>query len=234
MTPWLRIVFGSLLLGTSTVDGTAHAAEASAYTPMGSIDATYRVMSATAAGATPGVPAGGPDVLYAPQPDVPQLQNRDPRFQAPYQLVSGTERYVDGEYSYTDFLYDDEDTTYPDDWDRYRNNAADLVEFRVATPAAGGLAIRFTLNTLLAADSTIAAVAFDADRNETTGGSTLARDPGMPFPGSDQVLTTWGTGAEWSTWDGARWVTKPLKVHTDLEANQITVTVPAAVADPTG
>src|SRR4051794_22971822 len=54
-----------------------------------------------------GIPAGGPSVLYAPPPNVPELQNHDARFHAPYELVSGSERYVAGEYLYTDFLYDE-------------------------------------------------------------------------------------------------------------------------------
>jgi hypothetical protein len=181
-----------------------------------------------------GVPLGGPDVLYAPAPDLPQLQNRDPRFRAPYSLISGTERYVGGEYSYTDFVYDDEGSAYPDDWKRYAGNAADLFEFRLATPAEGGLAVRFSLTTLVAEDSTIAAVAFDTDNSAKTGSATLARDPGMPFPGTDAVLTTWGTGAEWSTWTGAKWAAVPLDAKVDLDANQITVTVPKSVADPRG
>lgn len=183
--------------------------------------------------AVTGVPAGGPPVLYAQPPDVPELQNRDGRFRAPYELSSGTERYVDGEYLYTDYLYDDGDTTYPDDFDRYGGNAADLVEYRMSVRDAG-LAVRLSLTTLLATDSTIAVVAFDSDRDASTGSSTLPRDPGLPFPGTDAVLTTWGTGAEWSTWDGAAWQSVPLRASADLEANQITVTVPAQVARPTG
>ena len=184
-------------------------------------------------GKTRGVPAGGPSVLYEPPPAAPQLQNRDPLFRAPYEMVSGTERYVDGEYLYTDFLYDDEDTTYPDDPGRYANNAADLVEYRMSV-RGDGLAVRLSLTTLLVPDSTIAVVAFDTDRNPETGSDMLPRHPGLPFPGTDQVLTTWGTGAEWSTWNGAGWDTVPLDVVAALEANQITVTVPKKVASPTG
>src|SRR5205823_1590644 len=154
-----------------------------------------------------GVPSGGPPALYQPPPDIPQLQNRDARFVAPYEMVSGTERYVDGEYLYTDFLYDDEQATYPDDptFSTYANNAADLVEFRISARAKDNLAFRISLNTLLVPNSTIVVAAFDSDGNPSTGSSTLPRDPGMPFPGTDQVLTTWGTGAEWSKWNGARW-----------------------------
>ena len=182
--------------------------------------------------AVPGVPEGGPPVLYAPPPNVPELQNRDPRFRAPYEGVSGSERYVDGEYLYTDFLYD-ETGSYPSDFARYGNNAADLMEYRMSV-RGGDLAVRLSLTTLLAADSTIAVVAFDTDRNASTGSSTLPRDPGMPFPGTDAVLTTWGTGAEWSTWNGSAWRTVKLASKADLQANQITVTVPEAVARPSG
>jgi hypothetical protein len=178
--------------------------------------------------------------MYLPAPLVPQLQNRSPHFKAAPLMVSGTERYIDGEYQYTDFVYDDDAAAYPDQsrrdsplWARYRGNAADLFEFRVSARGSA-LAVRFTLNTLMVRDSTIMTVAFDSDNRTTTGSSTLPRNPGMPFPGTDQVLTTWGSGAEWSRWNGSRWITVPLKVRTDLQANQITVFVPTSVARPAG
>lgn len=182
-----------------------------------------------------GVPVGGPDLLYADVPDIPEIQHHDPRFVAPFEMVSGTERYVGGEYVYTDFVYDDEAYTYPDDPDLtvWANNAADLFEFRMSV-RGDDLLLRFSLTTLLVDDTTIATVAFDSDQDLDTGSDTLPRDPGMPFPGTDQVLTTWGTGAEWSSWNGAAWDTVPLDVVADVDANQITVTVPESVAAPTG
>ena len=93
---------------------------------------------------------------------------------------------------------------YPGPYGRDASNAADLVEFRIAvTPAE--VAYRFTLNSLLVADSTMAVVAFDTDRQSSTGSRTLTRDPGAPFPGTDAALFVWGTGAEWSRWTGSRW-----------------------------
>jgi hypothetical protein len=209
----------------------------------------------------------GPDVLYAPPPVAPQLENRDPRFRAQPLLVSGTEAYVGGEYVYQDYLYDDHGSqampvdvvnqtasdpttvnglsadaleyqvgsiTYPTD-PSYAGNAADLVEFRMV-PGTSSTAYRFTLDTLRRRDSTIMTVALDTDRNAATGTSTLPRDPGAPFPGTDAVLTTWGTGAEVSTFSGtgALLRTTPVQVHTDLQADQITVTVPRSVQDPVG
>src|SRR5882672_1940957 len=66
------------------------------------------VATYASAGSLPVVASGarpGPDVLYAPAPAAPQLENRNPRFQAPPLLVSGQEAYVAGEYLYQDFLY---------------------------------------------------------------------------------------------------------------------------------
>jgi hypothetical protein len=189
-------------------------------------------------------------VLHAPSPDVAQLENRHEVFAAAYDQVSGTERYVDGEYLYTDHLYDDfgSDTagtgggpraeaagklTYPTDLDRFGANAADLVELRVSTRGSG-LAIRLSLNTLLDADVPIAVLAFDADRDVTTGSPTLPADPGAPFPGTDHVLTVRGTEASWGTWADSSWSQTPLEVGSDLEANQITTVVPASLIDPRG
>jgi hypothetical protein len=210
---------------------------------LGVLPASAASLPTVSSGARP-----GPDVLYAPPPAAPQLENRDPRFRAAPLLVSGHEAYVDGEYLYQDFLYDDfgsntdglgalplspraGDITYPTNPARYGNNAADLVEFRVAVNSTE-VAYRITLNTLLEADSTIVAVAFDTDRNALTGAATLPRDPGAPFPGTDEVIFVWGTAAEHVRLTLIP-TTTPLSVTTDLEANQLTVVVPRTVSNPT-
>ena len=201
----------------------------------------------------------GPAVVYAPPPSAPQLENRSDWFRAPPLLVSGAEAYGDGEYRYQDHLYDDYgadtgaddpagaasagDLTYPTERSRYGDNAADLVEFRVSvrpsrdTPEPGrrqAVAYRVTLNTLLAADSSIVAIAFDTDRRADTGAARLPRDPGAAFPGTDEVITVWGTGGEHTRFGPAGPETTPLAVTADLEANQLTVVVPRSVSDPRG
>ena len=52
------------------------------------------------------LPTGGPPVLHAPPPRVPELANRAP-FRAAPLLVSGTDAYRRGEYLYQDYLLDD-------------------------------------------------------------------------------------------------------------------------------
>lgn len=209
--------------------------------------------AATARSALPFVPSGarpGPDVLYADPPAAPQLENRSPYFRAQPLLVMGTDAYVDGEYLYQDWIYDDSgsdtggndtggaatagDIDYPTDRTRYAGNAADLVELRVA-PSTDAVAYRFTLNALTVPDSTVITLAFDTDRDTATGRSALPRDPGFSFPGTDEAITVWGTGAEHSrlTRVGGTASTS-LAPSVDLEANQITVVVPRNVSDPVG
>jgi hypothetical protein len=255
------IVAGLAVVGLLALAGTGHPAATALASPA-QAGGTVTASTTTApdvAGSLPSVSSGarpGPDVLYDGRPAAPQLENRDPRFTAEPLLVSGTEAYLDGEYLYQDFLYDDHganttdpasgesggafaehagDLTYPTDRERYADNAADLVELRIA-PGEDEVAYRFTLNTLLAADAPIVTLAFDTDRDATTGTDTLPRDPGAPFPGTDEVLTTWGTGAEHTAFgpDGGELDTTEVEVEADLEAAQLTVTVPRAVSDPQG
>jgi hypothetical protein len=172
----------AVLAGAGTAEGAASA----------NADPALRSLPHVSGGAHP-----GPSVLYAPAPVAPQLENHSPRFRAGPLLVSGAEAYTRGEYLYQDYLYDDTGNgsfAYPTDAARYANNAADLVEMRIA-PAADSVAYRFTLNSLPAADAAIVSLAFDTDRLAATGQPTLPRDPGAPFPGTDEVITTWGTGA---------------------------------------
>ena len=175
----------------------------------------------------------GPDVLYSEPPATPQLEHAPGSpFLAPYDRVSGTDRYVGREYLYTDHLYDDRGPgaalVYPADRERYGDNAADLVEFRISNRVTDVLAFRFSLNTLLAPDTTLAVAAFDTDGDAATGSATLPVDPGAPFPGTDAVLTAWGTGATWSTWDGAGWRTIDVPASADVARNQLGAVVPLA------
>lgn len=194
----------------------------------------------------------GPDVLYSARPAAPQLENRHPAFVAPPILVSGEEAYVDGEYLYQDHLYDDYgadtdgmgadslsarvgDLDYPDDPARYAGDAADLVELRISVRDPDVVHYRLTVNAMTAPDATIAAIAFDTDSDPATGASELPRHPGAAFEGIDEVITTWGTGAEHTALSGGGDpVTTPVPVSVDTHANQITVSVPRSVSDPEG
>jgi poly(3-hydroxybutyrate) depolymerase len=190
------------------------------------------------AGSLPTVTSGalpGPAVLYAEPPDAPMLDNHDARFRAEVLRMSGAEAYVEGEYLYSDFLYDDTgdgSASYPDSPDAY----ADLVEFRISDLGDDEVVYRLTLNTLAAPDQTIAAIAFDTDGDPATGTDQLPGGPGAPFPGTDEAITVWGTGAAHTAYseDGEVASTTDLAVTADTDANQLTVTVPRDVSEPTG
>src|SRR5438105_9510068 len=111
-------------------------------------------------------PRPGPDLLYEPLADAPQLQNAGAWSAAPI-LVSGASAYRDGEFLYQDYLYDDSGAAgnpvendprfqgntfsrptgtyvYPTNTAKYANNAADIVELRIK-PLADATAFRITL-----------------------------------------------------------------------------------------
>ena len=113
----------------------------------------------------------GPDALYLPPAQAPQLREHRCRGGPSRSLISGTVAYRSGEWLYQDFLFDDHGATgvidrnepygtasnlysprggtftYPLD-ERYRHNAADLVELRI-TALDDATALRVTLNTMV-------------------------------------------------------------------------------------
>lgn len=205
----------------------------------------------------------GPDILYAPPTPAPQFEN-DPNspFVAAPLLVQGQEAYVNGEYLYQDFIYDDYgsdvdnddlnevpatvgnsdlngleprvgDIDYPTNFARFAGNAADILEIRIAQNGNGEWVYRVTLNSLIQSDTTIVALAFDTDNNNLTGTTTLNRDPNANFPGTDEVIYLFGDGAEHVAFGATNTITG-LSVDTNLARNQMTVTVPVSIHNPTG
>jgi predicted esterase len=191
----------------------------------------------------------GPDLLYAPAPDAPQLQNAGV-WKAPPILVSGAEAYRDGEFLYQDFLFDDHGATasaddpndpfnqlenmfspkhgtlsYPTDTATFANNAADLVELRVK-PLADTTAIRVTLNTLKAPDRT----AFTIAIGDSSSPLSWPHGAGVRSP-AQLFLTVHGTSAELLDATGHP-VTPTPTAAVDLARRQIDVRVPHAAWDP--
>jgi hypothetical protein len=192
-------------------------------------------------------PRPGPDILYAPPADAPQLTNAAP-WKADPILVSGATSYRGGEFVYQDFLYDDHGAqgqpdpadprtsgnvfskpngtyTYPTDA-KYANNAADLVELRVK-PLTGATAFRLTFNTMKDPALIGASIAIGGDPSVA-----------LPFPHGANVrapaeyfLTVHGTTAELVDAAGAP-VTPAPQTAVDKERRQIEVRVPHGAWDP--
>ena len=156
-----------------------------------------------AAGRAP--PRPGPDALYGDTPTPPQLENGF-GWSADPLLIAGSGAYVDGEYLYQDFVYDDHgadtrswvsgsptnasspggvlsqptgDYHYPNDPDRYGYNAADLLEFR-ARPTDEGVAYRVTLNTTLEPDAAAVAIGIDTAADRRTDWATASANSAPP------------------------------------------------------
>jgi hypothetical protein len=211
-------------------------------------------LTAARAQQAPGLPAvasghrPGPDALYQPPADAPQLQNAAPWKASPI-LVSGAQAYRDGEWMYQDYLDDDHGAggtpdsnspfgisgflfsppagtfTYPTN-PVYANNAADLVELRVK-PLTDATAFRVTLNTLKDANRsafTIALGTSDAARAWPHGAGVSS--PAALF------LTVHGSTAELVDAATGAAKTPAPTVSTDLARRQIEVRVPHAAWDP--
>jgi len=197
-------------------------------------------------------PRPGPDILYEPLANAPQLQNTGD-WSAPPILVSGASAYRNGEFLYQDFLYDDSGAigspvqndprfsgnafsrptgtyTYPTNT-VYANNAADLVELRVE-PLASATAFRITLNTL-------------KPGGEELVGTTIAIGNSLlphQFPHGANVsapaelfLTVHGSTADLlDAATGQPVGASPPSASVDMTRRQITVLVPHSSWDPTG
>lgn len=192
-------------------------------------------------------PDPGPALLYDELPTAPPLENGD-GWEADPIMISGTDAYVDGEYLYQDFVYDDYganttdaplppnpqpsdestygenglmtgDVVYPTDEETHRHNAADLLEFR-AQRVSEGIRYRLTLQTMVEPDAAAAFVAIDTDPEGTDEGDADELGYGIGDLGIavDHEVVAWGTGAEL---DGV-----PIECSVDVDRNQIDVTVP--------
>lgn len=182
-------------------------------------------------------PRPGPDILYAPAPRAPQLENTG-IWKAEPILVSGVNAYRRGEFLYQDFLYDDRGAkgqanydngaggyAYPTD-PEYADNAADIVELRIKTQPAA-TAFRLTLNTLINPDKVAFTIAL--------GNSSMPR--ALPFGANvkapaEYFLTVHGTQAVLTVAETGVAVTPSPTVTVDLERRQFEVMLPRDAWNP--
>lgn len=136
-------------------------------------------------------------------------------------MIAGTGRHDSGEYTWTDYPYDDAGTgsfSYPGEGEdlvaepgtagkatprqeRYGSNAADLVELRAAADDEY-LYLLARFNFINAIDATVLGLAFDLDRDDTTGFADWPRGARLRTPGTDLFLTAHGQCAFVTDADG--------------------------------
>ncbi len=185
-------------------------------------------------------PPPGPDILNAPPPRAPQLENTGIWSAAPT-MVCHTSAYGLGEYVHQGCVYDDQGAQLvPTNWPEhsivhaytyptnpaYRANAADIVEVRVK-PLNSATAIRITFNTMLDPElvGTTIALGDSAAPHEAPHGANTA----MP---ANTFVTVHGTTADAvDAGTGATLPTAP-SVTVDKERRQVEVRVPHSIFDP--
>lgn len=144
-------------------------------------------------------------------------------------FVPGTAAYADGEWAYTDYVYDDEGATGAFDYpEGTAGNEADIAIVRIALDG-DVVRYRFDLNTLLVPDSTVVALAVDTDCDATTGAAEWPYAADVSTPGWDHVVTAWGTGGTVTAADGT---TTDVPVTVDVDANTIDIEVARSVVNP--
>lgn len=184
----------------------------------------------------------GPDLLRAPLPRAPQLENTGVWKAAPI-MICHASAYRAGEYVHQGCVYDDQGAQLlPTNWpehsitfayrypttEAYRQNAADLVEVRVR-PLADATAIRITYNAMLDPALVAATIAL--------GDSAIARpaphgaNTAMP---AQRFVTVRGNVADVvDAATGARLAITPT-VAVDTLRRQVEVRVPYTAFDPRG
>jgi len=181
----------------------------------------------------------GPDILHAPPPRAPQLENTGV-WRAKPTMVCHSSAYHSGEFVHQGCVYDDQGAQLePTNWPEhsmlfayrypknpaYRANAADLVEVRVK-PLADATAFRITYNTMLDPNlvgTTLALGDSKEPREAPHGANTV-----MP---AEVFVTVHGDDAD--AVDAASGKTLPSPTVTvDQVRRQIEVRVPHAVFDP--
>ncbi|GAA1127191.1 S-layer homology domain-containing protein [Citricoccus alkalitolerans] len=189
----------------------------------------------TAPGGT-GLPNGVPDAALAPEPTLPKASGWD--FSETFARTSGTGRYDDGAYLWTDWLYDDTGTgnfTY-DDPESTGSNGADI--FRAAIAADDSFTYwRIDWNTLIDPEVPIAAWTFDTDRDTTTGVEDWPAAAGASSPGIDTSLVVSSRGA-WVTdlqsGEEIDVVSEGGQITVDADARSFVVAVPRDVLPADG
>ena len=173
------------------------------------------------------IPRPGPDILYRPLTNAPQLENTGVWKAAPI-MISGASAYRNGEFVYQDFLYDDTALIYPAEPDKYAENSADFVEIRLR-PLANSLAIRITYNSMYDPEVTATTIGL----GDSSEARAMPHNAGAVMPAEVFVTVHGCAGSIVNASDGSALPMNPTVV-TDLPRRQVHVEIPYSAFDPRG
>ncbi len=171
----------------------------------------------------------GPDILYAPPAESPQLENVGVWKAAPI-MISGVSAYRNGEFLYQDYIYDDrgamQRAQYPEAVkEKTHNNAADILEVRIK-PEATATAIRINYNTMLDADIAATTLAL----GDGVKAATIPFGAGGSEPASIFVTVHGNTGVVTDAATGR--TIGNAAVSVDMPRRQVNVRIPYTIFDP--
>lgn len=217
---------------------------------MAAVMAAAAVLSAAPASAQLGLPdvlpldpaLAGPDLLRAPSPRAPQLENTGVWRAAPI-MVCHASAYRAGEYVHQGCVYDDQGAQLvPTNWpehsitfayrypsaEAYRQNAADLLEVRVK-PLADATAIRITYNTML--DPSLVGTTIALGTSASSRPAPYGANTSMP---AQRFVTVRGTHADVVDAATGQLLAAAPTVAVDALRRQVEVRVPYTAFDPRG
>jgi len=202
----------------------------------------------------------GPEILYWPPAQSPQLENAGIWAADPL-LISGAVSYRDGEFLYQDWIYDDagantgmvEGAEIPGGYSvqpsnaasfglaplgsytypsdpRYAGNAADFLEVRIK-PQADAMAVRITYNSLLDPEAVATTLALGGEAGTAR---ELPHGANAMAP-AEVFVTVHGSAAEVvDAASGTPLTGAQTAVSVDLPRRQVELRIPYSIFDPRG
>lgn len=185
----------------------------------------------------------GPDILRAPPPRAPQLENTGVWSAKPI-MICHASAYRAGEFVHQGCVYDDQGAQLkPLKWpfhaitfayryptaEAYRQNAADLVEVRIK-PLADATAIRLTYNTMIDPELVAATIAIGGDTKQPR---TVPHGANMAMP-ADIFATVHGRTADLIDASNGGALSVNPAVTVDVERRQVEIRIPYSAFNPSG
>lgn len=201
-------------------------------------------VAARSLGAPPERWGGLPPAALAPEPSLPEADGWN--FGDGFPRTSGSGRYFNGAYFWSDFLYDDRGAASPGSLALLKNRAYGGYRYPEAAAASNGADLfraavglesdasvwRVDWNTLIDPALPIAAFALDVDANPVTGVTAWPANARLKSAGIDYTILLSNKGAQLI--DTRSGVTTPLPVTVDAQARSFLVRVPHSLLPLSG
>lgn len=160
------------------------------------------------------------DDLVSPSPPIAEVDGSDEEWPQVAAMGSGTAGYAAGSWAYEDYVYDSTAGT--------SGNSGDLAVLQIMLTDD---AVRYVakLNSYVAEDPTLVALAVDTDCDDSTGGGEWPNGSGLSTDGWEFIVQAGDDGAHLLLADGSQ---LPIESAARHDTNVIEFDVPRSFADP--